>query len=150
MSEEQKLPNDPKVRVPGKYTGSGGVPDKGLIIVALAVAVVLLLFPLWYNPVMGSGPAPEPLLSPLAKKAGKCIEDTHYMRSLHMDMLNTWRDKVVREGYRVYKSSDGKLHKMSLTDGCLGCHNNKAEFCDKCHDYSAVAPYCWDCHIDNP
>jgi hypothetical protein len=38
---------------------------------------------------------------------------------------------------------------MSLTGTCLtGCHTNKAEFCDRCHNYAAVSVYCWDCHVD--
>jgi hypothetical protein len=39
---------------------------------------------------------------------------------------------------------------MSLSNTCLDCHSNKAEFCDRCHNYASVSPYCWDCHIDNP
>jgi hypothetical protein len=30
----------------------------------------------------------------------------------------------------------------------MKCHDNKEEFCDKCHLYAGVTPYCWDCHID--
>jgi hypothetical protein len=30
---------------------------------------------------------------------------------------------------------------------CLGCHKNKSEFCDRCHSYSGVDPYCMDCHV---
>ena len=42
----------------------------------------------------------------------------------------------------------------SLTRGiddalCLDCHKNKSNFCDKCHDYMGVKPYCWECHADN-
>ena len=38
---------------------------------------------------------------------------------------------------------------MSLTEHLPeACHANKAEFCDRCHNYAAVKPYCWDCHID--
>ena len=33
---------------------------------------------------------------------------------------------------------------------CLDCHSNTAEFCDRCHDYASVRPYCWHCHNDNP
>jgi len=29
----------------------------------------------------------------------------------------------------------------------MKCHSNKKEFCDKCHNYMAVVPYCWSCHI---
>jgi hypothetical protein len=36
---------------------------------------------------------------------------------------------------------------MSLQNGCMRCHSNKKKFCDECHNYMAVKPYCWDCHI---
>jgi hypothetical protein len=36
---------------------------------------------------------------------------------------------------------------MSLTNTCITqCHSNKAKFCDRCHDYMNVQPWCWDCH----
>ena len=39
--------------------------------------------------------------------------------------------------------------RISLTGTCLQqCHVNKQEFCDRCHNYAAASPYCWDCHID--
>jgi hypothetical protein len=30
---------------------------------------------------------------------------------------------------------------------CLECHSNKTKFCDQCHNYLDVQPYCWDCHL---
>jgi hypothetical protein len=65
-----------------------------------------------------------------------------------MDLLMTWRDQVVRENVRTFVAPDGKTYAMSLTKTCMKCHASKADFCDKCHDYVAVKPYCWDCHID--
>jgi hypothetical protein len=35
---------------------------------------------------------------------------------------------------------------MSLSQGCLGCHSNKEQFCDTCHNYAGVKPNCWSCH----
>jgi hypothetical protein len=29
----------------------------------------------------------------------------------------------------------------------MACHTSKKEFCDRCHDYTSVTPYCWDCHL---
>ena len=69
------------------------------------------------------------------------------MRNSHMDLLNTWRNSVVRENSRDYEATDGKVYRMSLTGTCLGCHTNKKEFCDRCHDYVSVAPDCWNCHV---
>ncbi len=39
--------------------------------------------------------------------------------------------------------------KFPLTGTCLtGCHTNKADFCDRCHNYAGVSVYCWECHVD--
>jgi hypothetical protein len=35
-----------------------------------------------------------------------------------------------------------------LQNTCLNCHNNKSKFCDQCHNYAEVTPYCWECHIE--
>ena len=70
------------------------------------------------------------------------------MRQKHMELLITWRDEVVRRNVRTFKAFDGRVYDMSLTNTCMKCHDNKKEFCDRCHDYAGVTPYCWDCHID--
>ena len=70
------------------------------------------------------------------------------MRREHMQLLARWRDDVVRRGQRVYVASDGRHFDKSLTGTCLGCHENKAAACDRCHAYLAVQPYCWECHVD--
>jgi len=36
---------------------------------------------------------------------------------------------------------------MSLQNTCMECHSNKSKFCDQCHTYAAVNPFCWECHI---
>jgi hypothetical protein len=69
------------------------------------------------------------------------------MRKNHMSLLLTWRQLAVREGDREYVASDGKHYDMRLTGTCLRCHSNKAEFCDRCHDYVPVKPRCWNCHV---
>jgi hypothetical protein len=28
----------------------------------------------------------------------------------------------------------------------MKCHNNKKNFCDRCHERLSVNPTCWDCH----
>jgi hypothetical protein len=30
---------------------------------------------------------------------------------------------------------------------CMQCHTSKKKFCDTCHAYASVTPYCWDCHL---
>ena len=124
--------------------------DKTKIVTGLVIFVFIVISPFLYN--MGkSTSAPEPKLSDKAKAAKQCVEPKAYMKAEHMQLLDVWRTSVVREGKRIYASSNGNQYNMSLSSGedsCLGCHTDKAEFCDQCHNYASVTPYCWDCHID--
>lgn len=121
--------------------------DAGKVILGLVVFLAMVTFPIWYTVATGNyGYKPE-----LEMPEGeiRCVESKEYMTSWHMDLLNQWRDEVVRKGKRFYVSkSHGEKYEMSLTKNCLQCHNNKAQFCDKCHNYLGVEPYCWDCHIE--
>lgn len=85
-----------------------------------------------------------PVINKMEKK--QCVESAEFMRSQHPKLLNDWRENAVREGQTVYVSSTGKKYTMSLENGCLQCHSNRGEFCDSCHTYAEVKPYCWDCH----
>ena len=115
----------------------------------LIVFVAIVISPILLN--LGkSAPAPEIILSETAEAAGECVRDKEYMTAQHMQLLDVWRDSVVRDGNRMYINAEGKSYNMSLSNTCLDCHSNKAEFCDRCHNYASVTPYCWDCHIDNP
>ncbi len=128
--------------------------DGGKIVIGLAVFLAFALFP-FYNNVGKVNAKPEPKTDTPAiqeweKQYGKkeCVESKDFMRREHMQLLNNWRDSVVREMYRKYVStSNGKRFDMSLQNGCMHCHSNKKKFCDECHNYMAVKPYCWDCHI---
>jgi len=123
--------------------------DKGKVVAGLVIFVLIMTFPFWYN--LGkAAPAPELKLTEKAKAAKECVRDTAYMKAEHMQLLDVWRDEVVRNGKRDYVNEKGKHFSMSLSNTCLDCHSNKAEFCDRCHNYSSVNPYCWDCHVDNP
>ena len=127
--------------------------DKKWIVLGLIVFVGLFSFPLWYNLLIEAGkaaPAPELVLTPKAKAAEKCVMPTEYMTAEHMQLLDLWRHSVVRNASREFVNPQGKTFNMSLSNTCLDCHSNKAEFCDRCHNYASVRPYCWDCHIDNP
>ena len=123
--------------------------DKKIIITGLIIFIAIILFPFWYG-LLKAAHAPELKLTEKAKAAKECIRDTEYMRAEHMQLLDEWRHSVVRNAERVYVNSSGKEFNMSLSNTCLDCHSNKADFCDKCHDYASVKPYCWDCHLDNP
>ena len=123
--------------------------SKVLIVTGVVIFLLIVLFPFWY--MRGkAAPAPEVELTPKAKAAQKCVRSTEYMQAEHMQLLDVWRDAVVREGKRIYVNPAGKEFNMSLSNTCLDCHSNKAEFCDRCHNYVSVRPYCWSCHIENP
>ena len=121
--------------------------DASKIVAGLAVFVLLATSPLWYNAI-SAAPSDAPELQQPPNGSTECVEATDYMRANHMDLLDQWRDTVVREGVRTYTSEmSGKTFNMSLSDTCLDCHSDKKQFCDACHTYSAVDPYCWDCHV---
>jgi hypothetical protein len=121
--------------------------DRVFIIVGIVVFLAIVLSPFVYNAVTSAGTQAPELTLP-TNGAKECVKDTAYMRASHMDLLNQWRDEVVREESRDFVTDNGKTVKKSLTLTCMECHSNKAEFCDACHDYMAVAPYCWDCHVE--
>jgi len=123
--------------------------DSGKIIAGLLVFVAIIAFPFIYS--MGTGivkPEPKidtPVIQQMAVK--QCIEPKAFMRANHMQLLDEWRDAAVRHGDRVYVGFGGQRYNISLQNTCMHCHSNKKEFCDTCHNYMAVKPYCWDCHI---
>ena len=125
--------------------------NKGKIIVGLAVFIAVIISPFIYNAISkAKSAAPEVVLTDKAKAAKKCVRSADYMRDEHMQILDLWRESVVRNGKRTYVNSEGKTFNMSLSNTCLDCHSNKKEFCDRCHNYASVTPYCWECHIENP
>ncbi len=117
--------------------------DSGKIITGLVIFVIMITFPIWYN-VGGAEQLPK-VEKPVGKK--ECVQDTQFMRTSHMALLNNWRDEVVRSGERQYQVVEGVKYEKSLQNGCMNCHTSKAKFCDECHTYAAVKPYCWDCHV---
>ncbi|MHC4601618.1 MAG: sulfate reduction electron transfer complex DsrMKJOP subunit DsrJ [Planctomycetota bacterium] len=120
--------------------------DKTIIIAGLAVFVVAAAFPLWYTTAAG-GSTPRPELE-LPVGESRCVMDKTYMAANHMQLLNEWRNAVVRRGERFTTGASGEKYEMSLVNTCMKCHTNKATFCDRCHDYADVAPDCWDCHVE--
>ncbi len=125
--------------------------DKGKIIAGLVIFVILAIFPVFYNSDKSSAvPKPDldtPLIQQLEEQ--KCVESKSFMRAQHMQLLDDWRDAVVRGGDRIYVNAEGKKFNMSLQNTCLNCHSNKEQFCDRCHTYTNVKPYCWDCHLSS-
>jgi hypothetical protein len=125
--------------------------DGWKIIIGIIIFIGIATFPFLYDIGKASVPPPEPKIdTPEIQKMAekKCIEEKFFMRAEHMVMLNDWRDSVVRDGNRIYIANDDKEYAMSLQNTCMKCHSNKKKFCDECHNYMAVKPYCWDCHIE--
>jgi len=118
--------------------------DTGKVIVGVIIFLVLISFPIWYNVASETATYRPVLEKPLG---AECVRATSYMTGYHMDLLNEWRDEVVREDDRFFEGPGGVKMEKSLTNTCLSCHQNKDQFCDQCHDYAGVQPYCWDCHI---
>ncbi|NQU65888.1 MAG: sulfate reduction electron transfer complex DsrMKJOP subunit DsrJ [SAR324 cluster bacterium] len=130
--------------------------DTGKIVTGLVIFVAIVSFPFWGS-IGGSSEKPK-LVIP---QTGRCIESAAYMRANHMQLLDEWRNSVVRDNNHVYVSKTyGTRHDISLSStgsslvssgekqSCMSCHSNKKEFCDACHNYASVKPYCWTCHIE--
>jgi hypothetical protein len=128
--------------------------NKGPVFLGIAVFLALALFP-FYNNFGKTVKKPDPKtdtpeIMEYEKLNGKkeCVESKAFMRAEHMVLINDWRDSVVRDMNRQYVSTaTGKRFNMSLQNGCMHCHSSKKKFCDECHNYMAVTPFCWDCHI---
>jgi hypothetical protein len=132
--------------------------DRNKVVIGILIFFALVTFPLWPN--LGKTiPAPQPQLDTpaikkMAEKDRKCVMPTPWMRANHMQMLIDWREGVVRSqergasNGRYFTAPDGKKYLASLSNTCMECHSNKAQFCDQCHNYVAVAPNCWGCHVE--
>jgi hypothetical protein len=119
--------------------------DAGKIIPGLVIFFALVSFPAWHNALSGTTaykPEPE-----IVTKEEQCVEPKQYMTDNHSALLNEWKEAAVRDSNRTYVASDGKTYDINLTGTCMDCHSNKAEFCDRCHDYAGVNPNCWYCHV---
>lgn len=136
--------------------------SKTTVVIGLVVALVVLTVPFWYAFAAGS-PEPAPILD---LPQGNCVEQN--MRARHMEVIDEWRNEVVRKGTTdKYESADypGEFYERSLTKTCLlQCHANaqaeamttqaaqvltvRQQFCQQCHNYANVRPNCWDCHLE--
>lgn len=120
--------------------------DSNKVLLGIIIFLVIFTSPIWYNMAIGNAEGP-PVLE-YVTDAKNCVENTEWMTANHMNMLIEWRDIVVRDDLHVYIASDGKRYEMSLSHTCMNCHPNKANFCDRCHDYEVVDPNCWTCHVE--
>lgn len=126
--------------------------DGWKIIIGLVIFLGLVTSPFFFAGKKATA-KPDPKLDTaeilkLPENERKCVETTDYMKREHMKLLNEWRDWVVRDKNTIYVSTaTGKQYTISLQNTCMKCHSNKKNFCDECHNYAEVSPYCWDCHI---
>lgn len=116
------------------------------ILTGLVVVVAIFTSPFWFPK------KAKEIKIDLKLPAGEtaCVEDTPTMRASHMAMLNDWRNRVIRDGERLYTNAKGRQFAMSLTNTCMSCHDDKAGFCDRCHNTVNISPHCWDCHNTSP
>jgi len=125
--------------------------NAGKIIIGIIIFVALVTFPFIFAGGKATAkPDPKidtPQILKMPENDRKCVESKAFMKKEHMQLLNDWRDRVVRDGNTIYTNAEGKTFNMSLQNTCMKCHSNKKKFCDECHNYAAVKPYCWDCHI---
>jgi hypothetical protein len=119
--------------------------DGATIALGVALFVGFALSPVWQRAASAGQPRPEPKI---ARPQSACVAPRAVMRVSHMQVLEGWRDAVVRDGARTERTADGRELARSLTGTCLECHSNKQEFCDRCHVQLAVHPGCWSCHPD--
>jgi hypothetical protein len=124
--------------------------DAKYIIPGIILFFVLITLPLWQNLGKVIPPPERKLDTPAILKLNekKCVMPTEFMRANHMQLLIDWREQVVRTGNREFIAPDGKKYNASLSNTCMACHSNRSQFCDQCHNYVAVAPTCWGCHLD--
>lgn len=119
--------------------------DRLIVGVVAAIAALVVAWPAWSRVAGWNRPEPPAIERPAG--GARCIEPVAFMRASHMTLLADWRERAVRQGVRTYRATDGREFDISLSRTCLQCHQDKTKFCDRCHDYAAVSPGCWDCHL---
>jgi hypothetical protein len=89
--------------------------NKSLVLTIIVVVLLIVVTPFLYwrvSPGALLPPKPEP--PPGGEK--RCVESTDFMRKHHVDLLEEWRQSVVREGHVKYVASDGKEYDESYDD----------------------------------
>ena len=143
----------------GNFAEKPQVPKKlydfKYIALGLLIFFGLVLSPLLPN--LGktvAAPDPKldtPAIQKLAEKDRKCVMPTDYMRANHMQIAGRLAGiggPNRRPAGAVFVNPEGKKFLASLSNTCMECHSNKTQFCDQCHNYVAVTPNCFGCHLD--
>lgn len=136
---------------PFRVTEQGTRSDRGRILAGLALVVFLALAPTLYLLANGKAGRAPLLVRPTSYPT--CVRSAEWMRPHHPMLLADWRDQVVREGRPGFVVLGGRRYEKSLSNGCLGCHESRARFCDVCHKWAGVvrpggALGCWACHAE--
>ena len=76
--------------------------DKKWIYTGIIIFTGIMLIPLLWGVAGGKKEVPNIELSDKAKKAGYCVMANEEMKAGHMQILDIWRDTVVRKAERVY------------------------------------------------
>lgn len=123
--------------------------DAKPILIGLVIFIGVVSLPFWLQGGKASTPPDPKLDTPTIQMMEKkeCVAAKNYMRTSHMVVLNDWRTQAVRNAKRYYVTAGGTTYPASLQRSCMKCHTNKAQFCDTCHNYIGLTPYCWDCHL---
>ena len=75
------------------------------------------------------------------------------MRANHMDAAQrrggttVVRTKATRDS-REHHERQAVLEEPFRTCMVATAKDKARTFCDKCHNYTGVKPYCWDCHVE--
>ena len=134
--------------------------DRPIIVAGVVAFLVAVTFPVWYNVAARTNPVAPSLARPSAAAVSRvrgeraaanvppaCVAPRDLMRTSHMRLLVAWREDVVRRNDRAFVAYDGRHYEKNLAGTCWGCHDDKKQFCDRCHDYAGVGPTCGDCHL---
>ena len=120
--------------------------DAGKILAGLFVFLCVATSPVWYNLAAGRAAyRPQPRL-PQGQR--ECVAPREVMVATHMTLLSDWRNRAIRAGDRGTVTAGGRPFAISLSQGCMQCHADKAAFCDACHNYVGASPACWNCHVE--
>ena len=92
--------------------------NKGLIVSGLVIFVLLVTFPIWFNG-LDAGPLPKPELPPNGTK--ECVAPAAEMRDSHMQLLNVWRDEVIRTSSREMVEVGSKKYVKSSKSNSRIC-----------------------------
>jgi len=118
------------------------VMEHKIIIGGLAVFLLAVLFPFFWNNI-GETPMPKAMVNKISEEL--CVFPVTQMRASHMQLLDEWREDVVRRGNRQFVTTDGRTFEKSLSKTCMECHS--LQQCEDCHHTLNVQTYCWDCHV---